>query len=87
MDWINALVKEEKAVSLRGDGYPLKFTATATHLRTQLLEGPPCAKAIWPCGPNDILGPGWRGKTFKNLEELAACAPDEWLVIEAWDES
>jgi hypothetical protein len=87
LNWINELVKQQKAISLGGNGYPLEFTAMATHLKTQLLEGPPCAKAIWTHDPGDILSPAWQGKTTKDLEALDACRPDEWLLIQAWDES
>lgn len=87
LDWIDALVKEQKAISLGGNGYPLEFTATAAHLKAQLLDGPPGAKSMWSCDPGDILLPEWAGKTVKDLEAVDACQPDERLLIQAWDES
>lgn len=87
LDWINDLVKQQKAIDLGGNGYPLEFTVMTAHLKTQLLEGPPGAKALWTFDPGDILLPGWLGKTIKDLEALDACRPDEWLLIQAWDES
>ena len=87
LDWIDELVKQQKAISLGGNGYPLEFTAMTMHLKAHLLEGPPGAKAVWTFDPGDILLPGWLGKTTKDLEALEACRPDEWLLIQAWDES
>ena len=87
LDWISELVKLQKAISLGGNGYPLEFTAMTTHLKAQLLGEPPCANAVWTCGLGDILGPGWLGQTTKDLEALDSCRPDEWLLIQAWDES
>jgi hypothetical protein len=39
MDWINELVKEQKVISLGGDGYPYEFTVMTKHLKTRLLDG------------------------------------------------
>ena len=44
-------------------------------------------KSTWSCDPSDILLPEWAGKTVKDLEALNASQPDEWLLIQAWDES
>ena len=87
LDWIDELVKQQKAISLGGNGYPLEFTAMTTHLKAQLVEGPPHAEAAWTFDAGDILLPGWLGKTSKDLEGLDSCHPDEWLLIQAWDES
>jgi hypothetical protein len=87
LDWIDQLVKEQKAIDLGGNGYPLRYTALASHLVSQLRDGPPHAKAYWTYDPGDIILPGWLGKTTKDPELIDACRPDEWLLIEAWDES
>lgn len=87
LDWIYELVKQQKAIRLGGDGYPLEFTAMTMYLKTQLVEGPPHARAIWTYDPGDILLPGWLGETTKDLEALNACRSDEWLIVQAWDES
>lgn len=85
--WIDELVKQKKAVFLGGGGYPLQYTAMAGDLRNQITEGPPCARDVWCYDPGDILSPGWQGKTTTDPVTLGACRPDEWLLIEAWDES
>jgi hypothetical protein len=87
LDWIYELVKQQNAICLGGNGYPLEFTAMMTHLKARLLEGPPEAKAVWGHDPTDILLPGWLGKTTMDLEALEECRPDEWVLIQAWDES
>jgi hypothetical protein len=80
-------VKHQKAVFLGGNGYPLQYTAMAGDLINQITEGPPCARQVWGHDLGDILSPGWEGKTTKDPVALGACRPDEWLLIEAWDES
>ena len=52
-----------------------------------LRNGPPAANAHWIFQPGDVLKSNWIGKTFKDEKAIDACRPDEWLVIEAWDES
>ena len=85
--WIDDLVKQQKAIDLGGDGYPLEYTAMATHLIPRLRDNPPEANAIWSRDAGDILTPQWLGKTTKYQAAMDACRPDEWLKIQAWDES
>jgi hypothetical protein len=87
LDWIVDLVKQQKAIALGGNGYPTEYTAMATHLLARIREGPPDANAVWSFDPGDVLLPGWLGKTTKDLAAMDACRPDEWLLIQAWDES
>lgn len=87
LDWLNDLVKEQKAVSLGGNGYPTEYTARADHVLPRLLGEPPGAKARWTFDEGDVLLPEWLGKTTKDGEAMRACRPDEWLLIRAWDES
>ena len=85
--WIDELVNEQKAIDLGGNGYPVEYTAMATHLLAPLREGPPQAKARWTSGAGDTLTSEWLGTTAKDLEAMDACRADEWLIIQAWDES
>lgn len=39
------------------------------------------------CGPTDILSEKWEGKTVVDRLAAAACREEEWLLVEAWDES
>lgn len=52
-----------------------------------ILAGPPEAREVWTRGAHDIIGPGWHGKTVIYQEVVSDCRLDEWLVIQAWDES
>ena len=87
IDWITDLVEAGNAIDLGGNGYPYQWTAKAVHLTPQLLDGPPDANAVWISSPDDVLTSEWNGKTTQDLPELAKCDPDEWLIIEVWDES
>lgn len=86
-DWIDALVRAGAAVDLGGNGYPLRYTATAREALPRVLEGPPGARANWFLGASDILTEAWAGTTVIDEAASAACRQDEWLLVEAWDES
>jgi hypothetical protein len=87
LDWVYELVEAGKAIDLGGNGYPCRYTATAEHLIPRIINGPPGARQNWASGPEDILTEKWEGKTVLDNAVVAACLPDEWLLIEAWDES
>lgn len=87
LDWIDALVEEKRAILLGGNGYPLEYTAQACHLLPILEGDPPQAKPIWTRDPGDFILPGYLGRTTKYPEAILACRSDEWLIVQAWDES
>jgi hypothetical protein len=86
LDWIDELVKSRAAIAARGDGYPSVFYAKAVDVVPRL-AAPPEANRTWLSGPGDILTEGWAGRTVVDQGAAATCTPDEWLLIEAWDES
>jgi len=77
LDWIKALVKEGRAIDLGGDGYPSFYTATAGQLIPRVLNG--------PAGALTSLAPGMNPEIDRVLAE--DCRPDEWLIVEVWDQS
>jgi len=87
LDWIDNLVKEGKAIDLGGNGYPDEYTAMAIHIVPRLHDDPPHAKKVWTFDKGDIITPQWLGKTTKDQQAIEACRSDEWLIIQAWDES
>ncbi len=87
LGWLDELVKQQKAIDLGGNGYPMEYTAMAAHIIPQLRDDPPEAKPVWIFDEGDIILAGWLGKTTKDPEAMDACRPDEWLLIQAWDES
>lgn len=80
----NDLVKVGQAIDLGGNGYPLWYTAQAEHLIPRIAGGLPEARSTWAAGPEDILTESWVGGTEVATDD---CRPDEWLLVEAWDES
>jgi hypothetical protein len=87
LDWIDQLVEHGQAIALPGNGYPNHFFAPAHQLLTALMEGPPEAKEAWTFDAGDVIGPAWEGRTVVDEAAAAECRPDEWLLVEAWDES
>ena len=87
LEWFDELVKAGKAIDLSGDGYPSRYTAAAEYLLPQILDKPLRALVTWMSGTDDVLTEKWEGKTVVDREVVAVCRRDEWLLIEAWDES
>ena len=87
LDWLDRLVSEGRAIDLGGCGYPYNYTAMAGDLLPQLADGPPHANMLWTFGDHDIILNGWAGRTVFDQVAANECRPDEWLLVEAWDES
>lgn len=87
LDWLNDLVKAGHAIDLGGTGYPLRFTATAARIVPRLAGEPPYAHHVWIREVGDTVNEKWAGRTVIDGAVVAACHPDEWLLIETWDES
>ena len=88
LDWLEKLVIEEKAIEIAANnGYPIRYTATAKYIIPFIVDNPPNAREQWIADEGDILLPSWNGKTEINKTDIDKCSPDEWLLIETWDES
>jgi hypothetical protein len=87
LDWLEELLKAGKAISLGGTGYPCRYTATAEYLLPRIIETPPGARTVWVCQAGDIIADKWEGRTVVDREAATHCRPNEWLLVEAWDES
>ena len=77
----------ERTCCLGGDGYPRRYTATAEHIIPRIIDDPPEALPIWACDEGDLITEKWEGETVIDIEIAKQCHPNEWLVVEAWDES
>jgi hypothetical protein len=84
--WVDELVETGAAIAARSNGYPSVFYAKALDVVPRL-NAPPEARPVWVSGPDDVLGAEWAGRTVVDRAAAAACAPEEWLLIEVWDES
>jgi len=87
LDWLHREVGAGRAINLGGDGYPVRYTATAGTLLPKILDSPPAAREDWLLEAGDIVTEKWEGRTALDRDAAAQCLPDEWLLVEAWDES
>lgn len=87
VDWLFELAKAGKAIDMPGGGYPDRFTAPAREIIPCMIEGPPQARERWIAGEEQVFVGPWAGATKIDRKALAACKPDEWLLVQAWDES
>ena len=89
LDWLDELVKQSKAINIGGSGYPNRYTAQAEILVPHILRGAFPANRTWVI-PEGSFFPdpsAYVGKTRVDQESAQECRPDEWLLVEAWDES
>ena len=87
LKWLDDLVKDGRAKHLATGGYPSEYSAQMRDISLYLQGEPPHAKKSWSFGLGDVLGAKWEGSTTRDAQVIAACRPDEWLMIQAWDES
>ncbi|GAA3721522.1 hypothetical protein GCM10022399_42360 [Terrabacter ginsenosidimutans] len=86
-DWLHALVDANRAIMTAVNGYPSIYYALAADVIPQL-EAPPHANATWHFDVGDIIDPHWVGRGPEvDASAAAACAPNEWLLVQVWDES
>lgn len=91
--WLEELARSGQARFLGfNGGYPIEYTAQAQHLLPRILDpkGPPLANPVWKMSLEDFLAgatPSPIGRTTIDHDVANTCAPDEWLIVEAWDES
>ena len=87
--WLMDLVEADDAVHLSDNaGYPVRYAVRAGAAIPIFLGGPPQARTSWVAGPSDIVEfERWPGRTTIDQTAIEECQPDEWLQVEAWDES
>jgi hypothetical protein len=92
LDWIRQAAGYQGGVALERDGYPHRYLARAadvfaTFLNRRPYKAPMYEYPSWVVPEGSVLLPGYLGRTTLEEAALNACADDEWLYIEAWDES
>lgn len=83
MDWILELCKQGKAEQHSFNGYPNRFTALASEITPILARGIKEHLGHFN-GPEPSA---WKGSATVHQERIAACAPDQLLTVEVWDQS
>ena len=87
-DWLRRLVESRRAVFTSRGGYPDTYLIRCEDFHARLEAGLPNERTTWISDPHDVLDPErWLGRTTIDGQQLEGCAPDEWLLAEAWDES
>lgn len=87
LDWISELVRTGHAIDLGGNGYPFRYTVRMGALRTLLSDGAPENPEATASETAEEFPRPKQGRVALDLRSIAECHRDEWLIIEAWDES
>lgn len=88
LNWLDPLVREGHAVVVSKNGYPSLYKVKARVLVPMLRIELPSERNTWIAGPDDVIDHAiWKGKSTRDRSALAKSPPDEWLMVEAWDES
>lgn len=87
LDWLDPLVSGGRAVSTSRGGYPETYLIFCQDFIALLDKGLPHERPAWVTDPGDVVTDRWLGRTTVDGDALAQCDRDEWLLVEAWDES
>lgn len=87
LDWLEDLVKTNRAVDLGGDGYPCRYSIAAGVLSPVLSRGLPAHDGPPVIGDDYALPAGWNGDLKADHAALASRPSEEQLLVEAWDQS
>ena len=91
--WLDDLVATGRAQALRRDGYPCRYTARAADVFPLIKSSGirPSKNGAWVLGVDEgeayVQPPDWIGPIELHADRLAACPPDQVLLIDAWDQS
>ncbi|MDD5070431.1 MAG: hypothetical protein PHV17_06845 [Candidatus Omnitrophica bacterium] len=85
LNWLDELVKENKAVDLGGDGYPYSYSVTAGILLPILKSGLPKHNTPPVIGDDYTLPEGWSSGVVLYEDKFLDCTVDQVLIVEAWD--
>nr|WP_316643010.1 hypothetical protein [uncultured Roseateles sp.] len=87
LDWIDRLVEQGQAKFESGNGYPTRYRSIAAAVLPLMHDGrPPEHRGFDVLGDDYFTPSGWVGDFTRHPERIAACAPTDHLVIEAWDQ-
>ena len=86
LDWLNALVKVGVA-DFTGNGYPYMYSAPSHHLLPRFVKVPPKGVRSWIAGHCEVHLDRWGKELMVDNAVVEACRPNEWLLVEVWDES
>lgn len=87
VSWLEQLVKRGRAASTKHNGHPNLYMITCRDFNGRLEAALPDERPVWLAGATDVITDRWLGRTTIDAELLAKCDQDEWLLVEAWDES
>jgi hypothetical protein len=85
LDWIKLLVQDGKATQLRHSGYPNQYVVLAGHVLPLIENGPPPHDGPTIIGDDYVMQGNWIGSLKIDHDRLHQCAPDQPLIIDAWD--
>jgi len=88
LDWLEALADTGKAELRSGNGYPTRYVSKAKDILPLLSKGqPPEHMGFAVIGDDYLMPAGWTGGAKFHHQRIAACSPDDELVVDAWDQS
>lgn len=87
LKWLDQLVEEHRAVALGGNGYPNRYSVAARVLLPIITQTLPINASPLVIGEDYVMPAGWSGVAEFHAKNVAACQPDEQLLVEVWDQS
>ncbi len=87
LKWLDDLTRTGEVEDHGGGGYPLHYRIRAGALVKALANGLPANNSPLVIGSDSVFSAGYNEMLSLDASRLRACADDEWLIVEAWDQS
>ncbi len=87
IDWLEDMVKTGLATCLNSSGYPCQYRMLWKDLLPELLIQPKPHRGPPVIGEGYAMESGWTDPKKINREALARRQSDDWMIVDAWDQS
>jgi hypothetical protein len=68
-------------------GYPVRYRSTAGVILPILAAGIPSGENPQIIGDDYLMPENWRGDVVIDTDKIKDCKPDDFLLMDAWDQS
>ena len=87
LHWLRKLVAQDKAINIGGNGYPDLYSITKRDFDQLFENQEPSQKNFVIIGDDYVIENHKFWGVKIDLDLLNLISPDEWLIVEVWDES
>lgn len=95
LDWLRPLIEQGKVRQTKHHGYPNQYVGRAADILPLIQQGEAIRSrglGVWVIGVDEgdeyaIPPSGAHGHVVIHEDRMARCPDDQWLTVDAWDQS